>query len=112
MRQWSTAFFIFALGVSVISRAQNTATVSGVVFAVAGGDLHEFSQFARMPSPRAVPSDLRQLVLDTLALYNGIFSDVRLTHRLADDVPLVRLDPEQIRRVLINLVDNASSKAR
>jgi two-component system nitrogen regulation sensor histidine kinase NtrY len=67
----------------------------------------EFSQFARMPSPRTVPSDLGQLIVDTLALYNGIFSDVHISHRFAADVPLVRLDPEQIRRVMINLVDNA-----
>ncbi len=71
------------------------------------GLVDEFSQFARMPSPRTVPTDLAQLILDTLALYSGIFSDVSIEHRFAADVPLVRLDPEQIRRVIINLVDNA-----
>jgi len=71
------------------------------------GLVDEFSQFARMPSPRTVPTDLTQLITDTLALYHGIFNDVRLTDRCAPGVPLVRLDPEQIRRVLINLVDNA-----
>jgi two-component system nitrogen regulation sensor histidine kinase NtrY len=40
-------------------------------------------------------------------LHNGIFSDVRIEQRFGPDVPLVRLDPEQIRRVIINLVDNA-----
>jgi two-component system, NtrC family, nitrogen regulation sensor histidine kinase NtrY len=67
----------------------------------------EFSQFARMPAPRAVPADLQQLIVDTLALYNGIFADVRIEQRFAVDLPLVRLDAEQIRRVVINLVDNA-----
>jgi two-component system, NtrC family, nitrogen regulation sensor histidine kinase NtrY len=67
----------------------------------------EFSQFARMPSPRSVPTDLARLVTDTVGLYNGIFSEVRIDVRFAPDLPLVRLDPEQIRRVLINLVDNA-----
>jgi len=71
------------------------------------GLVDEFSQFARMPSPRTVPSDLAHLITDTLALYNGIFSDVRITWRFAAGVPLVRLDREQIRRVIINLVDNA-----
>jgi two-component system nitrogen regulation sensor histidine kinase NtrY len=32
---------------------------------------------------------------------------VRIDERYGADVPLVRLDPEQIRRVVINLVDNA-----
>ena len=67
----------------------------------------EFSQFARMPAPRTVPTDLGQLVAETLALYNGIFTDVGIEQRAAAGVPLVRLDAEQIRRVVINLVDNA-----
>ena len=60
-----------------------------------------------MPSPRTVPTDLGQLVTDTIALYNGIFAGVRIDQRFAPGVPLVRLDAEQIRRVIINLVDNA-----
>ena len=47
------------------------------------------------------------LITDTIALYNGIFADVRIEQRFAPGVPLVRLDVEQIRRVIINLVDNA-----
>jgi two-component system nitrogen regulation sensor histidine kinase NtrY len=42
-----------------------------------------------------------------LTLYDGIFSDVALIRRFAPGLPLVRLDVEQIRRVIINLVDNA-----
>jgi two-component system nitrogen regulation sensor histidine kinase NtrY len=71
------------------------------------GLVDEFSQFARMPSPRTVPTDLGQLITDTIALYNGIFSDIQIDQRFAPEVPLVRLDGEQIRRVIINLVDNA-----
>jgi nitrogen fixation/metabolism regulation signal transduction histidine kinase len=71
------------------------------------GLVDEFSQFARMPSPRTVPTDLAQLVTDTIALYNGIFTDVRIEQRFAPGMPLVRVDAEQIRRVVINLVDNA-----
>jgi two-component system nitrogen regulation sensor histidine kinase NtrY len=67
----------------------------------------EFSQFARMPSPRTVPTDLAQLITDTVALYNGIFANVRIDQRFAAGVPLIRLDPEQVRRVMINLMDNA-----
>jgi two-component system nitrogen regulation sensor histidine kinase NtrY len=67
----------------------------------------EFSQFARMPAPRAVPADLHQLLNDALALYNGLFSDVRFDKRFADGLPQVRVDPEQMRRVVINLLDNA-----
>jgi two-component system nitrogen regulation sensor histidine kinase NtrY len=67
----------------------------------------EFSQFARMPAPRAVPADLHELLNDALALYDGLFSDVSFERRFADCLPQVRVDPEQMRRVVINLVDNA-----
>jgi two-component system nitrogen regulation sensor histidine kinase NtrY len=67
----------------------------------------EFAQFARMPAPRTVPTDLHGLLDDTLALYNGLLRAVRLERAYAESVPMVRVDPEQIRRMIINLVDNA-----
>jgi two-component system nitrogen regulation sensor histidine kinase NtrY len=67
----------------------------------------EFSQFARMPAPRTVPSDLPALIADALTLYQGLLRGIRIDRRLAPSLPPVRIDPEQIRRVLINLVDNA-----
>jgi two-component system nitrogen regulation sensor histidine kinase NtrY len=60
-----------------------------------------------MPSPRVVPTDLARLVDDTLALYDGLFTAVTIERHLGPELPPVRLDPEQIRRVIINLVDNA-----
>jgi two-component system nitrogen regulation sensor histidine kinase NtrY len=83
-----------------------TTTIVGEVESLKGL-VDEFSQFARMPSPRTVPTDLAKLIIDTLALYDGLFTDVRIEHLFGPRVPLVRLDPEQIRRVIINLVDNA-----
>jgi two-component system nitrogen regulation sensor histidine kinase NtrY len=82
------------------------ATIVGEVESLKGL-VDEFSQFARMPSPRTVPTDLATLITDTVALYDGIFADVTIVKRLAPGLPLVRLDVEQIRRVIINLVDNA-----
>ena len=70
-------------------------------------DVDEFSQFARMPAPKAVPASLNQVVSEALSLYAGIFADVTLRLDLGTDVPPVRLDAEQIKRVIINLVDNA-----
>jgi two-component system, NtrC family, nitrogen regulation sensor histidine kinase NtrY len=66
----------------------------------------EFAQFARMPAPRAVPSNLNGVLTDTLALYNGLFSQIRIERQFAAALPPVRLDVEQIRRVVINVVDN------
>jgi two-component system nitrogen regulation sensor histidine kinase NtrY len=83
-----------------------TSTIVGEVESLKGL-VDEFSQFARMPAPRTMPTDLGQLILDTLALYNGILREVHIDYRPAAAAPLVRLDAEQIRRVIINLVDNA-----
>ena len=67
----------------------------------------EFAQFARMPAPRAVPSNLNVVLGEALALYNGLFSAITIERQFAPALPPVRLDIEQIRRVVINLVDNA-----
>jgi two-component system nitrogen regulation sensor histidine kinase NtrY len=83
-----------------------TSTIVGEVESLKGL-VDEFSQFARMPAPRTVPTDLAQLITDTLGLYNGLFNEIGFEQRFAEAVPLVRLDGEQIRRVIINLVDNA-----
>ncbi|HEY3158656.1 MAG TPA: ATP-binding protein [Vicinamibacterales bacterium] len=67
----------------------------------------EFSQFARMPAPRTVSTNLHDLLSDVLGLYQGIFPGVEIRRRFAESLPKVSVDPEQIRRVLINLIDNA-----
>jgi two-component system nitrogen regulation sensor histidine kinase NtrY len=67
----------------------------------------EFAQFARLPPARLVPASLQDVVEQTLPLYDGQFAGVRFERRFADGVPPVRLDPDQMKRVLINLVDNA-----
>ena len=71
------------------------------------GLVDEFSQFARMPAPRATPTDLHGLLDDALGLYRGLFSDVQIRTHFAQSLPKVSADPEQIRRVIINIVDNA-----
>jgi two-component system nitrogen regulation sensor histidine kinase NtrY len=83
-----------------------TATIVGEVESLKGL-VDEFSQFARMPAPRAVPTDLHLLLDDALSLYRGLFTDVEIRARFAASIPRVSVDPEQLRRVIINLVDNA-----
>jgi two-component system nitrogen regulation sensor histidine kinase NtrY len=83
-----------------------TSTIVGEVESLKGL-VDEFSQFARMPAPKRVPTDLHRVLGDAIGLYNGLFQDVRITPQFAPDVPHVRADAEQIRRVVINLIDNA-----
>jgi len=83
-----------------------TTTIVGEVESLKGL-VDEFSQFARMPAPRAQLTDLHALLADVLALYQGIFESVELQLKRAESLPKVSVDYEQIRRVLINLIDNA-----
>jgi two-component system nitrogen regulation sensor histidine kinase NtrY len=83
-----------------------TTTIVGEVESLKGL-VDEFSQFARMPAPRAVPTDLHALLDDALALYQGLFTEVEFRRHFAESLPKVGVDQEQIRRVVINLVDNA-----
>ncbi len=67
----------------------------------------EFAQFARLPTANLVPASLHDVIDQTLSLYDGLFAEVRIDRRLAPDLPPLRLDTDQMKRVLINLVDNA-----
>ena len=69
--------------------------------------LDEFSQFARMPAVLPQPSELAVLLQGTLDLYDGLFADLVIEKRFAVDMPRLLVDPEQIRRVFINVIDNA-----
>ena len=83
-----------------------TTTIVGEVESLKGL-VDEFSQFARMPAPRTVPTDLHALLDEALALYKGLFTEVEFRRHFVDGLPRVGVDQEQIRRVVINLVDNA-----
>jgi len=67
----------------------------------------EFSRFARLPEIKAEDADLHRILENTLTLYNGNIQDVKVMRVFANDIPLLRLDPEQMKRVFINLFDNA-----
>ena len=56
---------------------------------------------------KPVPEDLHKMLDEALALYNGLFRTIRIERRFDGTLPPVRIDVEQIRRVAINLVDNA-----
>jgi two-component system nitrogen regulation sensor histidine kinase NtrY len=68
--------------------------------------IDEFSSFARMPEVAAREVDFGQVVEQVLALYKS-HAEIHWEVDLAPEVGKVKVDPEQIRRALINLVDNA-----
>jgi two-component system nitrogen regulation sensor histidine kinase NtrY len=69
--------------------------------------VNEFSSFARLPAANPQPSDLNGLVEEGLFLFQEAHKNIRFRFLPASGLPLVNLDREQIKRVLINLLDNA-----
>ena len=67
----------------------------------------EFSRFARMPVTNPAPNNLNDVVQGSLSLFQDAHKDISFRFEKAEDLPLVNIDPEQIRRVMTNLLDNA-----
>jgi PAS domain S-box-containing protein len=69
--------------------------------------VEEFSRFARLPEARPIEASLNDVVRDAVKLYAERLDGIRMECILTDDLPKLRLDTEQIKRVLVNLIDNA-----
>lgn len=69
--------------------------------------VNEFAAFARFPIAHLKPNDLPEIIRDTVALYKEGHLECRFKIHIADAVPRINLDREQIKRVMINLIDNA-----
>jgi PAS domain S-box-containing protein len=71
------------------------------------GMVDEFSRFARLPAASMVSTNVNLLIEQTLASFNGRLDGVRLDASLAPELPEIKADPEQLKRVFVNLIDNA-----
>jgi PAS domain S-box-containing protein len=68
----------------------------------------EFSQFSRFPSAQPVPADLNEIVESAMAVFAGRLDGITLSIELDRKLPQVLADREQMKRVIVNLVDNAA----
>jgi two-component system nitrogen regulation sensor histidine kinase NtrY len=68
--------------------------------------VNEFSQFARLPQARPVIGSMNATILDAMSVYKNSHPDVLMQFE-QDSIPDFKFDPDQIRRVLVNLLDNA-----
>jgi nitrogen fixation/metabolism regulation signal transduction histidine kinase len=78
---------------------EEVGTLAGLVDA--------FGRFARLPAAEIAPADLGTVVLQVVKLYDSTKKGVRVIADIPADLPLVNADAEQIKRAVINLVDNA-----
>lgn len=67
----------------------------------------EFSRFARLPTTRLELANLNDVVTQAVGLYEERLDGVALKVQMDRDLPAAMLDVEQIKRVFVNLIDNA-----
>jgi two-component system, NtrC family, nitrogen regulation sensor histidine kinase NtrY len=69
--------------------------------------VNEFSSYARMPVANPKPEDLSQIIKEAVSLYVETQTNIKVIYRDSSKVPIFKLDGAQIKRVMINLLDNA-----
>ena len=68
----------------------------------------EFSHFARFPASRPVFVDLNGIAGKAVQVFEGRLDGITLRCELAESLPPVHADPDQMKRVIVNLIDNAA----
>ncbi|NOQ52226.1 MAG: HAMP domain-containing protein [Desulfuromonadaceae bacterium] len=69
--------------------------------------VNEFSNFARMPATKVTPNNLNDIIKECLILYQEAHKEISFERSLNQSLPVTNLDREQIKRVIINLLENA-----
>ena len=66
----------------------------------------DFSTFAKMPAPKLTYSNLLNLIDEILLMYREAHPEIEFKY-IRNNIPMTLLDSEQIKRAIINLLDNA-----
>ncbi len=69
--------------------------------------INEFSQFARLPETKARLGDVNTLIEKVMAFYEHAHRSIRFVGSLDNDLKEFYFDPEQLKRAVFNLVENA-----
>jgi two-component system nitrogen regulation sensor histidine kinase NtrY len=66
-----------------------------------------FSRYARLPVTKPVRNDLNEVINDSIMLFQDAHKEIYFDFQKEYDIPKLNLDSEQIKRVMVNLLDNA-----
>jgi len=69
--------------------------------------VNEFSRYARMPLTTPTPNDLNEVVTGAATLFQDAHKEIVFDVKNDAELPIVNIDAEQIKRVMVNLLDNA-----
>lgn len=71
--------------------------------------VNEFSQFARLPEVNPAPNDLNEVIQEVVTLYAQAHPSIQFTFVAESRLPIFNFDRDQIKRAIVNVVDNAVS---
>lgn len=69
------------------------------------GMVDEFSRFARLPDAKLEIGNLNNLIVQAVSLFEDRGAKIEIS--VAEDLPNVLFDEEQMRRVIVNLIENS-----
>lgn len=73
----------------------------------------EFSSLGRLPDITIVPTDVNAVIRDTLAMFRSEpNAEIQINTELDEGLPRAQADPDELGRVLVNLVENAIESIR
>jgi len=80
--------------------SQEVGTLEGLV--------NEFSQFARFPIAHLSLADPNEIVREALDVFHERLEGISIRTNFAADLPPIKADADLLRRVIVNLIDNAA----
>ena len=69
--------------------------------------VNEFSQFARLPQINTMPGQLNDILQKTAQIYVDTQTQIKFELEFDSQMPEFKFDPDQLKRVFVNLIDNA-----
>lgn len=69
--------------------------------------VNAFSRFARLPDTKLETGDINDVVVKAVNVFDGRFRRLLIDVELAEKLPGVALDAEQMKRVFVNLIENS-----
>jgi nitrogen fixation/metabolism regulation signal transduction histidine kinase len=73
--------------------------------------VNEFSNFARLPPVHLVHQKIEPILEEVVRLYQSGHKEIAFQMQLSETLPLLRLDRDQMKRVFVNLFENAVEAA-
>jgi PAS domain S-box-containing protein len=92
----------------ILTAVGDSAKLIGCEVSTLKALVDEFAAFARFPASKPAPAQINAILEDALNVFAGRLNGIILHRDLSPDLPNVQADPDQMKRVVVNLIDNAA----